>query len=79
MKWAKQSVQTSGYQVQYSRSKSFSGSSITTTINKNTTLSKTVTAAKNAEKYFVHVRTYKTVNGQRYYSSWSATKSVKTI
>ncbi|MBQ9002429.1 MAG: hypothetical protein IJ087_11295 [Eggerthellaceae bacterium] len=78
VKWAKQNVQTSGYQIQYSRSKSFSGSSITATVSRNTTLSKAVSVAKNAGKYFVHVRAYKAVNGQRYDSTWSATKSVKT-
>ena len=37
---------------------------------------KTIKAAK--KKYYVRVRTYKTVNGKKVYSSWSKVKSVKT-
>ena len=33
---------------------------------------------KTKKKYYVLVRTYKTVNGVKYYSPWSKTKSVKT-
>ena len=36
---------------------------------------KTIKAAK--KKYYVRVRTYKTVNGKKVYSSWSKVKSVK--
>ena len=28
------------------------------------------------KKYYIRIRTYKTVNGKKYYSSWSAVKSV---
>ena len=37
---------------------------------------KTIKAAK--KKYYVRVRTYKTVNGKKVYSSWSKVKNVKT-
>lgn len=43
-------------------------------VPKGTKISK-VTAKK---KYYVRIRTYKTVNGKNYYSDWSAKKSVKT-
>ena len=37
---------------------------------------KTIKAAK--KNYYVRIRTYKTVNGKKVYSSWSKVKSVKT-
>lgn len=81
-KWAKQSVQTTGYQVQYSTSKNFKKSVKTATISKNKTVSKTVKKLKAKKTYYVRVRTYKTVkvNGKsvKLYSGWSSTKSVKT-
>ena len=33
---------------------------------------------KAKKKYYVRIRTYKTVNGKKVYSSWSKVKSVKT-
>ena len=33
---------------------------------------------KSKKKYFVRIRTYKTVNGKKVYSSWSKAKTVKT-
>ena len=33
---------------------------------------------KAKKKYYVRVRTYKTVNGKKVYSSWSKVKSIKT-
>ena len=81
-KWAKQSVQTSGYQVQYSTSKNFKKSVKTSTITKNKTVSKTVKKLSAKKTYYVRVRTYKTVkvNGKsvKLYSGWSSAKSVKT-
>ena len=37
-----------------------------------------VTGLSGKRKYYVQVRTYKTVSGVKYYSAWSSTKSVKT-
>jgi len=31
---------------------------------------------KSGRKYWVRVRTYKTVNGKKYYSAWSKVKTV---
>lgn len=81
VKWKKQSAQTTGYQIQYSTSSKFS-SAKTVTIGKNTTTSKTVSKLKAKKKYYVRVRTYKTVkiNGKntKIYSSWSKSKTVTT-
>ena len=75
-KWSAQKSQTSGYQVQYSTAKSFKGAK-TVTISKNKTTSKTVKSLKAGKKYYVRVRTYKTVGKTKYYSGWSGYKTVK--
>lgn len=76
VKWNKRSTQTTGYQIQYSTSSKFTNSKTTTVASYNTT-SKTLTGLKSGKKYYVRVRTYKTVNGKKYYSNWSSAKSVK--
>lgn len=40
--------------------------------------SKTISKLKAKKKYYVRIRTYKTVNGKKYCSVWSAKKSIKT-
>ena len=79
--WKKQATQTTGYQVQYSTSSKFK-SAKTVTISKNKTTSKSVSKLSAKKKYYVRVRTYKTVkvNGKnvKLYSGWSKAKSVTT-
>ncbi|MGN0532553.1 MAG: leucine-rich repeat protein [Eubacterium sp.] len=77
VKWYKRSTQTTGYQVQYSTSSKFTNPK-TVTISKYSTVSKTVTKLTAKKKYYVRVRTYKTVNNTKYYSSWSKAKYVTT-
>ena len=81
VKWKKQATQTTGYQVQYSASSKFSKAK-TVTVGKNTTVSKKISKLSGKKKYYVRVRTYKTVkiNGKsiRIYSGWSKTKTVTT-
>jgi len=76
-KWKKQTSQTTGYQIQYSTNKNFK-SAKTVTVSKNKTTSKSITNLKAKKKYYVRIRTYKTVGNAKYYSSWSKVKSVKT-
>lgn len=71
--WKKKSGIT-GYQVQYSTSKKFKNAK-TKTIKNVRTVSKTYKAIKKGKKHYVRVRTYKIVNGRKYYSSWSKVKS----
>ena len=79
--WKKQATQTTGYQVQYSTSSKFKKAK-TVTISKNKTTSKSVGKLSAKKKYYVRVRTYKTVkvNGKnvKLYSGWSKAKSVTT-
>lgn len=77
-KWDKQTSAT-GYQIQYSTSSKFS-SYKTVKVSKNSSTSKTVSSLKSGKKYYVRIRTYKTVkiNGKSktVYSSWSKAKSI---
>ena len=81
VKWKKQATQTTGYQVQYSASSKFSKAK-TVTVGNNTTVSKKISKLSGKKKYYVRVRTYKTVkiNGKsiRIYSGWSKAKTVTT-
>ncbi len=72
----KKSTQVTGYQVQYSTSKNFT-SPKTKTITSYKTTSTTISSLKAKTTYYVRVRTYKTVGSTKYYSAWSAAKSVK--
>lgn len=70
----------SGYQLQYSKNKNMKSAK---TINLSSgSSSKTVKGLKSKKKYYVRIRTYKTIsiNGSNktYYGKWSAKKSVKT-
>ena len=75
--WAKVSG-VKGYQIQYSSDKKFKKNNKSVTVTKQKTTKATVKNLKSKKKYYVRVRTYKTVNGKKIYSSWSKVKSVKT-
>ena len=76
--WKKQTTQTTGYQIQYGTSSNFKNAK-TVTVSKNSTTKKTITGLKNGKKYYVRVRTYKTVKtghkSTKYYSAWSKSKN----
>lgn len=75
--WAKISG-VKGYQIQYSSDKKFKKNNKSVTVTKQKSTKATVKKLKSKKKYYVRVRTYKTVNGKKIYSSWSKAKSVKT-
>lgn len=75
--WAKVSG-IKGYQIQYSSDKKFKKNNKSVTVTKQKSTKATVKKLKSKKKYYVRVRTYKTVNGKKIYSSWSKVKSVKT-
>ena len=77
VQWKKVSG-VSGYEIQVATDKKFKKNKKTVTIKKQKTTKTTVKKLKAKKKYFVRVRTYKTVNGKKVYSSWSKVKSVKT-
>lgn len=79
VKWKKQRKSTSGYQIQYSTSRRFAKkTAVTKTVKKNSTTKLTVKKLKAKKKYYVRIRTYKTVGGKKYYSSWSKCQMVET-
>lgn len=75
--WSK-TAGVKGYQIQLATDKKFKKNKKSVTIKKQKTTKTTVKKLKGKKKYFVRVRTYKTVNGKKVYSSWSKIKSVKT-
>ena len=77
VKWTKKSTQVTGYQIQYSTSKSFK-SYKTKTVSSYKTTSVKLTGLSAKKTYYVRVRTYKTVGGVKYYSGWSTIKYKKT-
>lgn len=78
VKWTKQTKQTTGYQIQYATNSKFTSGAKTVTVTKNKTTSKKIINLKAKKKYYVRIRTYKTVSGKKYYSNWSKAKTVTT-
>ena len=81
IKWKKQATQTTGYQIQYATSSKFKDAK-NVTVSKNKTTSKTILKLKAKKKYYVRIRSYKTVkvNGKsmNLYSAWSRVRTGKT-
>ena len=79
VKWEKQPKSTTGYQIQVSTSKKFAKkATVTKTVKKNSITKLTVKKLKPKKKYYVRIRTYKTVKGKNYCSNWSKAKTVTT-
>jgi len=75
----KKSSQVTGYQIEYSTSKSFKSKyTKSRTVKSYKTTSTTLKNLKAKKTYYVRVRTYKTINGKKYYSGWSSYKLKKT-
>jgi len=74
---SKKSTQVTGYQIQYSTSKTFSKAT-TKTISSYKTTKYNLKNLSAKKTYYVRVRTYKTVGKTKYYSGWSTYKYVKT-
>jgi uncharacterized repeat protein (TIGR02543 family) len=77
-KWKAQTTQMTGYEVQYSTSSKFTKATTTSKVVSKSNTSLTVSSLTAKKTYYVRVRTYKTVNGTKYYSSWSTVKKVTT-
>lgn len=75
-KWKKKSG-VSGYELQYSISKNFKKAKIKK-VNKAKAASQKITKLKANKKYYVRIRTYKMVGKEKYVSSWSKAKTVRT-
>lgn len=75
--WRAQTSQTTGYQVQYYVNKSFKNP-VTKTVASYKTRTLTVKKLRAGKRYYVRIRTYRTVGGKKYYSAWSKAKAVTT-
>ena len=72
----KKDKKADGYQVQYSTDKKFKKNVKSVNVSKKNTKA-TVKKLKNGKTYRVRVRSYKKINGKKYYSGWGKVKSVK--
>lgn len=78
VKWSIMKKQCNGYQIQYSTSDKFTKKATKKiTVKSNKTTKKTIRKLKSNKKYYLRIRTYKTVNGKNYYSFWSKIQSIK--
>lgn len=75
--WKKQTSQITGYQIQYSTNKSFKNAK-QKLITNNKTTSYSVKKLTAGKRYYVRIRTYKTVDGKKIYSGWSVIKTIIT-
>ena len=75
--WKKVSGSATGYQIYWSDDSKFRHIISKTNISKTSTVSYTGKNLNKGKKYYVKVRAYKTVNGKKYYGSWSGAKSIK--
>lgn len=67
-----------GYQVQVATNSKFSKNKKTVTVKGAKKTSAIVKKLKRGKKYYVRIRTYKTVDGKKYYSSWTKVQTPKT-
>ena len=83
VKWNAQSEKMStkritGYQIQVATNKSFTKGKKTVVRRGYARTQRYVKNLKKGQTYYVRIRTYRTVDGKRIYSSWSAPKKVTT-
>ena len=77
--WGKSAQKVDGYQVQYSTSKKFTQKTTgTRTVKGYKKNSLTLKKLKGKKKYYVRIRTCRTISGKKSYSSWSKAKTVTT-
>ena len=75
VKWKKNATVT-GYQIVYSTDKTFA-SKKSATVEGAATVSKNLSKLTSGKTYYVKIRCFKTVGSTKYYSSYSAVKSLK--
>ncbi len=77
VKWAR-GEGINGYEIQYSLKKDFK-SAKTVKIKKASTTKTEIKKLTPEKKYYVRIRTYKTVDGKTYYSDWSESMNAKVV
>ena len=76
IKWGKNAKAT-GYQIQYCPDKTFKTGNKSVSITSASIVSKVIGSLAKGKTYYVRIRTFKTVGSTKYFSAWSAVKSVK--
>ena len=76
VKWGK-NAKANGYQIQYSTDKNFKSGNKAVSITSASTVSRVIGSLTKGKTYYVRIRTYKTVGSTKYWSIWSAARSVK--
>ena len=64
--------------LQYSTKKNFKSGSKSVTISKKKTVSTKIEKMKAKKKYYIRVRTFKSVGGVKFFSDWSEAKAIRT-
>lgn len=67
-----------GYQIRYSKDKSFKTGVVTKNVSGQSSGSKTISKLSRKKKYYVQVRAYIKSGGKTAYGKWSAKKALKT-
>lgn len=75
--WKKQNQLTTGYQIQFATKKDFSNAASKWVANPNA-VSTTITGRAGNKRYYVRIRTYRTINGKNFFSDWNS-GSVKSV
>lgn len=83
VRWKKQtrkmsSSRITGYQIQLATDKKFTKNKRSVSVAGYKKVSKKIKGLKGKKRYYVRIRTYKTIKGVRYYSTWSKAKKVTT-
>ena len=76
--WKSGSGQIDGYELEYSKSKYFAKKNSFKIINEPAKKTVTIKKLGKKKKFFVRIRTYKTVGDTIYYSAWSNVRTVRT-
>ena len=76
LKWGKNAKAT-GYVIHYSTDKTFKSGNKSVTVTSASAVSRVISGLTKGKTYYVRIRTYKTVGSAKYWSVWSAARSVK--
>ena len=72
----KKNTSGGGYQIQYATDSKFTKNKKTVTVKGSAKIGRTITGLTRGKKYYVRIRTYKTVSKVNFYSAWSSAKTV---